>query len=433
MVSKRARCDLSDPNRDPKRIKASTEASPPHPVFASLVTKDEKGERHCRFVFGKNTYVAGQRLGHGTYGVVYEAKSTQKKSAVAVKMFSDDPALEGVEEVYRREVSVMKRLGSHPSLLPIVTHGIDECRERYCAIVTPKMDRNLLGWVAPDFYSLMSVVRQLASGLVHMHRKGFVHGDFKSLNLLADMHVRKAVIADFGLSFEMEDATRATPVSQLKQPPGVVSTVLYRDPACIGYGARREPLVSGLSDVWSLGAVLFEFVCGRLMFLFPETIIDPVQQETEVMTLIYEEFGVNFELGVQPSELKLSRPLDTKKRGLLTELMRTGVHRLCVRYCGSDQSSVKSHVDAFMRLWLNMMALHSTRRVSASCILKQFTLSGGNKVVWEEPVAGSWISALLAPAEPDKHAFAATFSELCRDVTAFNQATRGPAAKAASK
>ncbi len=101
---------------------------------------------------------------------------------------------------------------------------------------------------------LAGVLRQVSLGLAHVHERGLVHRDLKPSNILVDGSGR-ARILDFGL------AQRAGPGTDPDRAHRVAGTCRYMSPEQACGGA-----LDGRSDLYSLGAVLFELLCGRAPF-----------------------------------------------------------------------------------------------------------------------------------------------------------------------
>lgn len=102
---------------------------------------------------------------------------------------------------------------------------------------------------------LRDVFRQVCSGLAYLHSQGLVHRDLKPSNIMVD-DSRHARIMDFGLVKPIGDAPSLTMAGR------VVGTYRYMAPE----QARGYP-VDGRADLYSLGVILFELLCGRPPYL----------------------------------------------------------------------------------------------------------------------------------------------------------------------
>ena len=102
---------------------------------------------------------------------------------------------------------------------------------------------------------LRDVMLQVCDGLGYVHRRGLVHRDLKPSNIMVD-DVRRARIMDFGLVKLASDPAETDHC--------VVGTYLYMAPE-----QAHGHAVDGRSDLYSLGVVLFELLCGRPPFTAP--------------------------------------------------------------------------------------------------------------------------------------------------------------------
>ncbi len=195
------------------------------------------------------------RLGAGGMGEVYQAEDTRLKRTVALKFLP--PEMTRDEEAKRRfqqEAEAAAAL-DHPNICTI--HEVGETDEGHLFIamacypgetLKARLDKGPLpaaeaAWIAA----------QAAAGLAHAHGKGIVHRDVKPANLMltADGGVK---VLDFGLAKLVGQTTRTKDGSTL-------GTVAYMSPEQAG-GAK----VDARTDVWSLGAVLYEMATGRVPF-----------------------------------------------------------------------------------------------------------------------------------------------------------------------
>jgi serine/threonine protein kinase len=153
----------------------------------------------------------------------------------------------------------MQRL-SHPHLMPVYDTGesvLDGVMLYY--IVMPFMNGGTLrarirnSPLSP--VDACSYLREIADALDYVHQQGVVHRDIKSSNVLLDAEGRP-YLTDFGI------ARTTTDITQLTSTGNVLGTVDYVAPELF----EPNHKANALSDLYSLGVLLFEMVTGRLPF-----------------------------------------------------------------------------------------------------------------------------------------------------------------------
>ena len=188
-------------------------------------------------------------------GIVYRAQDTRLDRTVALKFlpaeWSGEPLL---RERFSREARAASAL-DHPNICTIFE--IDETPEgqlfiamAYCPGENLKR-RIQRGPVAID--DAVDIAIQIADALQNAHAAGIVHRDIKPANILITDHNQVKVV-DFGL------AKHAGELAVTRQG-SVVGTPAYMSPE----QARSEE-VDGRSDIWAIGAVLYEMLAGRRAF-----------------------------------------------------------------------------------------------------------------------------------------------------------------------
>jgi eukaryotic-like serine/threonine-protein kinase len=208
-------------------------------------------------------------LGAGGMGEVYKARDTRLDRAVALKVipaaFASDPQRLAR---FEREAKAVAAL-SHPNILAI--H--DFRREGGTAFaVTELLEgqtlRERLDAGPLPVSRAVDVAVQVAHGLASAHQRGVVHRDLKPENLFVCSDGRVKIL-DFGLaklapSLDEATLTREPPVSPSTEPGTVMGTVGYMSPEQVrGLAADHR------SDLFSLGAVLYEMLSGRRAFRGP--------------------------------------------------------------------------------------------------------------------------------------------------------------------
>ena len=199
-----------------------------------------------------------EHLGHGGMGDVYSARDLELDRLVALKFLNlESMGVEGAGERFIREARTASAL-NHPSIVTI--HGVIRSGPT-AAIVMELIEGVSLRARCGTPSSEQEIVRiayQVADALAAAHAAGVVHRDLKPENVMVRSDGRVKVL-DFGLArwFAAPD-NRANSVSI----PGVLTgTLRYMSPE----QCRGEPL-TGASDIFSFGLVLYELASGRHPF-----------------------------------------------------------------------------------------------------------------------------------------------------------------------
>ena len=206
-------------------------------------------------VFGKYDLLG--EVGRGGMGVVYKARQRDLNRIVALKMIlaSEWASAEEIRR-FQAEARAAARL-RHRNIVAI--HEIGEHLGRHFFAMDFVEGESLSaivkrGRLAPEQAARWMV--SIAQAVEHLHSQGIVHRDLKPSNVLIDS-AGEPIVMDFGLAkiFDSEDgATRSG---------AILGTPSYMSPE---QAAGRNSLISTRSDVYSLGAMLYEMLSGRPPF-----------------------------------------------------------------------------------------------------------------------------------------------------------------------
>lgn len=212
-----------------------------------------------------------EKIGEGTYGVVYKARDRALNEIVALKKIRLEAENEGIPSTAIREIALLKQLANnHVIRLFDVIHT-----DKQLTLVFEYMDEDLKHFLDNQdgplpLNTVQSLTYQLLLGINYCHVHGVLHRDLKPQNLLINsQNVLK--LADFGLA-------RSFGIHVRSFTPEVV-TLWYRAPDVLLGSNKYGP---GL-DTWSIGAIFAEI--ATLVPLFPG------QSEEDQLAKIFETLG----------------------------------------------------------------------------------------------------------------------------------------------
>jgi len=204
------------------------------------------------------------KLGKGGMGVVYKAKDTRLDREVALKFLSDGMAQDQQAlERFRREAKAASAL-NHPNICTVYDIG-EESGKAF--IVMEYLDgaalKDLIGGHPMELDRLLEISCEIADALGAAHVKNIIHRDIKPANIFMSEHGHAKVL-DFGLA---KIAVPGTKESEFKTLTGtqtgiVMGTLPYMSPEQL-HGRQ----VDHRTDIYSLGAVLYEMATGQGPFV----------------------------------------------------------------------------------------------------------------------------------------------------------------------
>ncbi|KKN27287.1 hypothetical protein LCGC14_0866240, partial [marine sediment metagenome] len=195
-----------------------------------------------------------EELGRGGMGVVYKAQDTKLKRTVALKFLPAELThIAEVKDRFMREAQAAAAL-DHPHICTV--YEFDETEEKTFISMAYIEGQSLKKKIESGPFELNEALRiaiQAAEGLQEAHKKGVVHRDIKSANIMVT-EKDQAMIMDFGLA-------RVTGTTLVTKEGMTMGTIAYMSPQ----QARGEG-VDHRTDIWSLGVVLYEMFSGQLPF-----------------------------------------------------------------------------------------------------------------------------------------------------------------------
>ena len=200
-------------------------------------------------------------LGAGGMGEVYRATDTKLGRDVALKLLAHG-ALDKVSPGHLLREAQMASSLSHPNICTI--HHVGEAGNDFYVVMELIEGQSLSDLITATGLSMEIVTRygtQIADALAHAHDRGIVHRDLKGSNVMVTPEGRVKVL-DFGLATRLDrDEITELTLSYTSLESKLVGTLPYMAPEVL-----RGQKGDRLSDLWSLGVLLYEAAAGKLPF-----------------------------------------------------------------------------------------------------------------------------------------------------------------------
>lgn len=206
------------------------------------------------------SYEILERLGGGGMGVVYRARDTILGRVVAVKILRASESGSARLQRFFREARAASAL-NHPNIVTIYEFGTENQTAFMAMEIIEGQTLRDMAARPVEIDSLRTVVAQAARALSAAHAAGLVHRDVKPENIMvrADGYVK---VLDFGIAKRFLNMEGQETVTSVQTSEGsLVGTVRYMSPEQIMGGT-----LTGASDVFSLGVVLYELATTRHPF-----------------------------------------------------------------------------------------------------------------------------------------------------------------------
>ncbi len=196
-------------------------------------------------------------IARGGMGIVYRAQQLEPPRTVALKMLLPHQlGSAGMAERFRLEVRTLTEL-EHPAILPVYQAGEHEELPFFTMkLATGGTLAQRKQRLAGDWRAIAELMARLADAVQFAHDHGVLHRDLKPANILFDDQDR-AYVSDFGL------AKLLSADSDLTRSANFLGTPHYVAPEVALRNARQATTAS---DVYSLGAILYELLAGRPPF-----------------------------------------------------------------------------------------------------------------------------------------------------------------------
>ncbi|MEK7866156.1 MAG: tetratricopeptide repeat protein [Planctomycetota bacterium] len=193
-----------------------------------------------------------EEIARGGMGIVYKGRDVKLNRVVALKVLVGAATPEMIER-FRREAQMVAGL-HHPRILPV--HDVGD-QDGLCYFTMDYVDGASLAQLIREKRVTrrqgIEILRDTALALQYAHEQGVIHRDVKPGNILVDVSGR-TFLADFGVARATESQARLTASGH------PIGTPQYMSPE---QGGGDAASVDGRTDVYSLGATLYELLTGR--------------------------------------------------------------------------------------------------------------------------------------------------------------------------
>lgn len=220
------------------------------------------------FVGAVGNYELIEQIGQGGMGVVYKAYQRKLNRVVALKLMLSGPwATEAEIKRFRSETTAAATL-QHPNVVAIHEVGEHEGRHYFSMdYIAGQSLADVINRTPLPAERAARYVKLIAEAIHHAHQRGILHRDLKPANVLVDTDDQPRV-TDFGLAKHIQVDSSLTASGEAMGTPS------YMPPEQAA-GKRSE--IGPASDVYSLGAILYDLLTGRPPFR-ADTPVDTLRQ-----------------------------------------------------------------------------------------------------------------------------------------------------------
>ena len=208
----------------------------------------------------ESQYEVEKEIGRGGMGIVYKGRDKRLKRPVAIKLLPPELAFRSeIRQRFLREAEMAAQL-SHPHIVPI--YSVDE-REGLVYFVMALVEGENLGTriqrqgpIAPD--EARRILREVGDALAYAHSQNTVHRDIKPDNILIDGQTGRTMVTDFGIARAVSEGAE----QKLTGTGIAIGTPAFMSPE----QSAGDRDIDGRTDLYSLGIVAYQMLCGDLPF-----------------------------------------------------------------------------------------------------------------------------------------------------------------------
>ncbi len=228
-----------------------------------------------------NRYQVIEEIGRGDMGRVYKVLDYKTNETIALKLInpevaSDSPLIERISNEFRRAGKI-KHKNVCAMLEMAEVQGAHFVTMEYVAGENLKTMIQMIGNLSLS--TIFSVGKQICEGLAEAHSMGIVHGDLKSQNIMIERG-GKARIMDFGIP------------RMIKEKGSLSLNATIGTPAYMSPEQAGGEDIDHLSDLYSLGVILYEMATGRVPYE-GDTPISIITKQKETVPRNPKKFNPN--------------------------------------------------------------------------------------------------------------------------------------------
>ncbi|HEY8832884.1 MAG TPA: serine/threonine-protein kinase [Gemmatimonadaceae bacterium] len=219
---------------------------------------------HVATVLSAN-YELESEIGRGGMGIVYCARDKRLKREIAVKVLPPELSFRAdIRQRFLREAETAAQL-NHPNIVPIYT--VEE-RDNLVYFVMAYIKGDNLGQRLQQHgpmppVEVRRILREVADALAYAHHRNVIHRDIKPDNIIIDEETGRAMVTDFGIARALTDSGD----SRLTATGMAIGTPAYMSPE----QSAGDQAIDGRSDLYSLGVVGYQMLCGQPPFVASNT------------------------------------------------------------------------------------------------------------------------------------------------------------------
>ncbi|EKX44382.1 hypothetical protein GUITHDRAFT_109830 [Guillardia theta CCMP2712] len=348
------------------------------PSASQAAPKKEQAKKQNLKKFRRSDLEVSDKVGKGAYGGVWQATILESGERVVVKVIWPDVDLDPEDakksspgqhrrDAFKREIEMMKRVGSHPNVIGILGATADSTVivfEEALAdlhVVIKRQKRSL------KLSMILKGTEDILRGIEYLHSIKVAHRDIKPANVLVFKGMTLK-IGDFGLAREFQDENMVV--------RNEVSTLWYRAPELLMGCASYTPKI----DEWSAGCIVLEMLSGRCALMGRVEDVCDCPQATH-FNFNRDQLIKTFSLVGTPTDSKLLAKMNCSchflswpsQRASLPELVGSLISKERIEKDDSPnvlEQDVKESKAKWMQLLDSLLVVDPEKRKSSSEVLE---------------------------------------------------------------